>query len=97
VSHRLTPRDHGDGALFDVLFQLVHLVVGGNDKVGNRLSERDQRLDGLAELVFGKAAHLGDQLAQFAKLFVERLSRYDWTWISALSGLSPDQPKRPVM
>jgi hypothetical protein len=39
-----------------------------------------QRLDGLAELVFGKAAHLGDQLAQLAKLFVESLSRCDWTW-----------------
>jgi hypothetical protein len=63
----------------------------------SRLSDRGECLDGLAELVFCKTAHLRDQLAQLAKLFIKGLYDVIGHGSSALSGWHRDQPKRPVM
>ena len=81
-----------DRLFLDLAFQHVDAFVVLDDPVGQRGVAARQRVDGIVELLLGKAAHLGQQHLEGREVFV--IGFHDM--VGHL--LSPvTQPKRPVM
>ncbi len=94
--HRLAPRDHDHRAFVDLALDAVDAVVGGDDALGKPGVMAGKRCDRIGDLLFGKAAHLGDLLRKIVQLFV--VGADDMVGHgSVILGGRQDQPNLPVM
>ena len=93
LGHRLTPGDHPGGVVLDLPLQLIHALVAGDDALGEDLVAARKRGDGVADLLFGDAAHFGDLPREIVQFVIEGGNDV----LVAGHDRSVAQPKRPVM
>ena len=92
--HRLPPRDRQDRLFLDLMLHRVDGRIGGDDVLGEIGVALHQRPDGIRDLPFGQAAHLGDLARDLLQIGVERLGGVVHPGRDIGHG---GHPKRPVM
>ena len=73
--HRLAARNGEDHLFLDLALKRIDLRVAGDHLLGEQRVAPIERVDGVADLLLGEAAHLGDHAREILQIGVERLHR----------------------